>query len=216
MARPYDRMIGLIFAAAVVAACAPAPTPTPPLTAVVSTPTALPAAPTNPPPTVAPTAVPATPTSSPPSTTPTTAPTSLPPSATPTNTPPTETSAARRDSMKIRLKVEDKVITATLFDSKATQDFVSLLPLTLTLEDYAGTEKISNLPKKLSTEGAPSGSDPAVGDIAYYAPWGNLAIFHRDFGYSNGLVILGKIDSGVEALKAPGSVKVTIEPVSEP
>ena len=118
--------------------------------------------------------------------------------------------------MKIRLSVADTVITATLFDSKATQDFVSLLPLTLTLEDYAGTEKISNLPKKLSTEGAPAGSDPAVGDITYYAPWGNLAIFHRDFGYSNGLVILGKIDSGIEALSVPGSIRVTIEPVSEP
>jgi hypothetical protein len=108
------------------------------------------------------------------------------------------------------------MITATLLDSKATQDFVSLLPLTLTLEDYAGTEKISYLPKRLSTEGAPSGSDPSVGDITYYAPWGNLAIFHRDFGYSNGLAILGKIDSGIEAFKTPGSVKVTIEPVSEP
>jgi hypothetical protein len=81
----------------------------------------------------------------------------------------------------------------------------------LTLEDYAGTEKISNLPKRLSTEGAPSGSDPSVGDIAYYAPWGNLAIFYRDFGYSRGLVILGKIDSGMDAFKVPGSVRVTIE-----
>ncbi len=118
--------------------------------------------------------------------------------------------------MKIRLKAEDKVITATLIDSKTTQDFISLLPLTLTLEDYAGTEKISYLPRRLSTEGAPAGSDPAVGDIAYYAPWGNLAIFYRDFGYSSGLVILGKIDSGMEAFKAPGSAKVTVELVSEP
>ncbi len=113
--------------------------------------------------------------------------------------------------MKIRLKVEDKVIAATLIDSKTTQDFISLLPLTLTLEDYAGTEKISYLPRKLSTEGAPAGSDPSVGDIAYYAPWGNLAIFYRDAGYASGLVILGKIERGVEAFTAPGSVKVTIE-----
>ncbi len=113
--------------------------------------------------------------------------------------------------MKIRLKLEDTVITATLIDSKTTQDFISLLPLTLTLEDYAGTEKISDLPKRLSTEDAPSGSDPSVGDITYYAPWGNLAIFYRDFGYASGLVILGKIDSGIEAFNVPGSVRVTIE-----
>jgi len=120
-------------------------------------------------------------------------------------------SEAQGDSMKIRLKVGDTVLTATLIDSATTRDFISQLPLTLTLKDYAGTEKISDLPKRLSTESAPSGSDPSVGDITYYAPWGNLAIFYRDFGYSSGLVILGKIDSGIKALNVPGSVKVTIE-----
>ncbi|WP_375471136.1 cyclophilin-like fold protein [uncultured Nostoc sp.] len=113
--------------------------------------------------------------------------------------------------MKINIKAKDKVVTATLIDSKTTQDFISLLPLTLTLEDHARTEKVSDLPKKLSTEDAPPGSDPAVGDIAYYAPWGNLAIYYRDFEYSNGLAILGKIDGGIEALNVPGSVEVTIE-----
>lgn len=103
-------------------------------------------------------------------------------------------------TMKIRMDVEGTAITATLVDNVTSRDFVSLLPLSLTLTDYAGTEKISDLPRRLSTEGAPAGSDPSVGDIAYYAPWGNLAIFYRDFGYSSGLVQLGKIVSGVEAL----------------
>jgi len=118
---------------------------------------------------------------------------------------------AEDSGMKIRLTVGDKVLTATLIDSQTTRDFISLLPLTLTLKDYAGTEKISDLPKRLSTEGAPSGSDPSVGDVTYYAPWGNLAIFYRDFGYASGLVILGKIDSGLEAFKVAGPVKVTFE-----
>jgi hypothetical protein len=113
--------------------------------------------------------------------------------------------------MEIRLRVNAAEVMATLVDSATTRDFMALLPLTLTLEDYAGTEKISDLPQRLSTEGAPAGSDPSVGDITYYAPWGNLAIFYRDFGYANGLVILGKIDSGMEALNVAGSVEVTIE-----
>ena len=113
--------------------------------------------------------------------------------------------------MKIRIIVEDQEITATLNDSQAAQDFLAQLPLTVTLEDYSGTEKIYYLPKQLSTEGAPAGSDPSVGDITYYAPWGNLAIFYRDFGYSNGLVILGKIDGGMEAFSGSGPVNVTIE-----
>ena len=113
--------------------------------------------------------------------------------------------------MKIRLKIEDTELTTTLIDSKTTQDFISLLPLTLTLEDYGSTEKISYLPKRLSTDDAPAGIDPSVGDITYYAPWGNLAIFIRDFEYSSGLIPLGKIDGGIEALDVPGQVSVTIE-----
>ncbi|MEZ4380327.1 MAG: cyclophilin-like fold protein, partial [Nannocystaceae bacterium] len=80
------------------------------------------------------------------------------------------------------------------------RDLLALLPLTLHLRDYARTEKVSELPRRLSTEGAPAGVDPDVGDITYYAPWGNLAIFYRDFGYADGLVRVGRIDAGVDAL----------------
>lgn len=120
-------------------------------------------------------------------------------------------SAAQPGTMRIRFKINGKTVTATLADNATARDFISLLPVTLTFEDYAATEKIAYPPRKLSTTGSPAGSDPSVGDIAYYAPWGNLAIFYKDFGYSRGLVILGKIDSGMEALEVPGSVKVVIE-----
>jgi hypothetical protein len=104
-------------------------------------------------------------------------------------------------NQKITITVGGKVITGTLYDNATARDFISLLPLTLTLKDYSGTEKISDLPKKLSTKDVPGGSDPSVGDITYYAPWGNLAMFYKDFTYSSGLVKLGKIDSGMEILK---------------
>jgi hypothetical protein len=114
-------------------------------------------------------------------------------------------------TVKINIRMEERSIPATLNDSKAAQDFASLLPLSMTLEDYASTEKLSDLPKRLSTEGAPPGYDPSIGDISYYAPWGNLALFYRDAGYATGLVKLGKIDSGVEALRRSGSLRVSIE-----
>lgn len=116
-------------------------------------------------------------------------------------------------TMKIRLTIDGKAVEATLLDNATARDFLSLLPMTLTLEDYNSTEKIGYPPRKLSTVGAPAGSDPSVGDIAYYAPWGNLAIFYKDFGYSKGLVKLGRIDSGIEALGVRGSLKVTVEPL---
>jgi len=113
--------------------------------------------------------------------------------------------------MKIRLTINGKAINATLIDNATAKDFLTLLPMTLTLEDYAATEKISYLPRKLSTAGAPAGSDPSVGDVTYYAPWGNLAIFYRDFRYSTGLIQLGRIDSGIQALSVAGPLKATIE-----
>ena len=113
--------------------------------------------------------------------------------------------------MKIRLIVEGSPLTATLDDGAAARDCAALLPLELTLVDYASTEKIAYLPRKLTTVSEPAGSDPDVGDITYYAPWGNLALFYRAFGYSVGLVKLGRIDAGMEALQRPGSLRVTIE-----
>jgi hypothetical protein len=117
-----------------------------------------------------------------------------------------------KNTMKIRFLIDGKELaTATLMDNATARDFLALLPLTLALEDHAGTEKIAYLPRKLSTAGAPGGSDPSAGDIAYYAPWGNLAIFYKDFGYSRGLVLLGRIDTSIQAFGAAGAPKVTIE-----
>ncbi len=103
-------------------------------------------------------------------------------------------------AMKIKISAGNTVLTATMLDNATSRDFLSMMPLTLTLEDYARTEKVSDLPRKLTTQGAPSGSDPSVGDITLYAPWGNLAIFYKDFGYANGLIILGRIDSDIEKI----------------
>jgi len=126
-------------------------------------------------------------------------------------TPAREATDQQVSTMKIRIQIEGTTITATLADNATSRDFVSLLPLSVTLKDYAATEKIVDLPKRLSTEGAPAGAAPSIGDITYYAPWGNLAIFHKDFDYSKGLIKLGTIDSNVEALSQPGPIGATIE-----
>lgn len=118
-------------------------------------------------------------------------------------------------TLKIQLAVNGKTVIAILADNPTARDFHSLLPLTLTLDDYAATEKISYLPRKLSKDEAPAGIDPSVGDIAYYAPWGNLAIFYKDFGYSNGLIKLGAIESGLEALIVSRPMTVRIEPIDD-
>jgi hypothetical protein len=112
---------------------------------------------------------------------------------------------------RIQITIDGNKITGTLEDNPTSREFVSLLPLNLKLEDYSATEKISYLPKKLSSKDAPAGFDPDVGDITYYAPWGNLAIFYKDFGYSEKLIKLGRVTGGIEHLRFSGSKNAQVE-----
>ena len=118
-----------------------------------------------------------------------------------------------RETMNIRMTIASRIITARLEDNHSARDFFAMLPLTLPIEDYAETEKIAYLPRKLTTLHAPKGIDPGVGDLTYYAPWGNLAIFYRDFGYSTGLIKLGRIESGLSHLTTTSAASITIEAI---
>lgn len=118
-------------------------------------------------------------------------------------------------TMRIRITTTAQVFTAVLEDSETARDFASLLPIEVTLDDYNRTEKVADLPRRLSTAGAPDGADPVVGDIAYYAPWGNLAIYYRDFVWSRGLVRLGRLEGDASSLANVEAGKARIEIVPE-
>lgn len=113
--------------------------------------------------------------------------------------------------MDIQIVAGDTTLSATLNDRPAARDFADMLPLTLELSDFHSTEKVADLPGSLSIAGSPAGSEARAGDIAYYSPWGNLAIFYRDFEYSAGLVSLGHIEGPLDALTAsPDGPTITI------
>ena len=115
------------------------------------------------------------------------------------------------DAIRIKMTIGDKTVVAKLQDNASSRNLVARFPLTLTLADYANTEKIVQLPEKLSTQGAPAGFAASRGDVTYYAPWGNLAIFYKDFRYADGLVRLGVIETGLEDLTAlDGPVDITL------
>ncbi|MEU6379453.1 cyclophilin-like fold protein [Streptomyces sp. NPDC046909] len=124
------------------------------------------------------------------------------------------TPSDRNPSMNIRLTIDGHQIDATLNASAAARDFAALLPLTLNLSDFHQTERIADLPRRLSTSGAPDAAEARPGDLAYYAPWGNLALFYRGSGSSDkGLIILGHLNGGdTEHLAI--ATEVTIEAAS--
>lgn len=110
--------------------------------------------------------------------------------------------------IKIHVRVDDNVLSATLDDTAVARDFASLLPLDLKLSDYHGIEKVAALPRTLDTSHAPPSYTPAAGDITLYAPWGNLAIFYKPFRNAPGLVRLGAFDGPIGALVQDQDIQV--------
>lgn len=120
----------------------------------------------------------------------------------------------RAENNTICLTVGNTTAEAELYDNATARDLLSRLPLTLEFSDYNNTEKIAYLPnnERLDTSGAPASFDPSVGDVTVYAPWGNLAVFYRDFRLSSGLVPVGKLNGEAIELFASqnGNFTVTI------
>ena len=116
-------------------------------------------------------------------------------------------------AMRVRITVGGKSVVATLVNSEAARDFASLLPLTLWMNDLFRREKFAPLPRGISEQGTRT-HDYAVGTIGYWAPGPDVAIFYRQDGEripDPGLIVLGKVKAGIEALDVPGAIEVTIE-----
>ena len=116
-------------------------------------------------------------------------------------------------SMHVKITVGNRTITATMEDNAAAQDFLSRLPLEVTLNDYNNiTEKIFYPSPALTTTGVTRGCAPVPGDITIYVPWNNVAIFCKSGSQSNDLIKIGRIDGdGIDALNVPGNVAVKFE-----
>jgi len=97
-------------------------------------------------------------------------------------------------------------------DNPAVRDLLSMLPLTITVEEFAGREKISYLPRELRHRGSP-GSDPKNGDLIYFVPWGNLGFYYNaeGIGYSDDTIHLGTYDASLDQLeRLEGEVTVEV------
>lgn len=113
--------------------------------------------------------------------------------------------------MRLRFTFADQDFTATLEDNPSARDLFSMLPLDLTISDYSTNEKIAYLPRKLTEEGSGQFGNEAVGDLCYYAPWGNLAMFHGPYRWSRGLIRLGRLNEGPAPLLVRGEHPLRIE-----
>lgn len=116
--------------------------------------------------------------------------------------------------MKIQLTIGSSQAAAALHESQIAAEFASLLPVTVEMRDHLAREKAGQLPRALSAD-APHQYDYAVGDVSYWPPSHDLAIFYADDGQaipSPGLTPLGRIESGLDVIASAGRLfRLTIE-----
>lgn len=87
----------------------------------------------------------------------------------------------------------------------------SRLPVTLSFKDFSGMEKIAYFDKRLDEKGQKVGCHPLAGDLCVYQPWGNLSIFYVDFKDDSNLIPIGRLESGLDIVKAHDSFTATLE-----
>jgi hypothetical protein len=119
--------------------------------------------------------------------------------------------ASREPVMKVKLTFNNQSMTAILHDNPSARDLASLLPLDLMIDDYGNNEKVAYLPRKLTEEGSGPFDDAAPGDFGYFAPWGNLAMYHGRYRYSEGVIRLGRFKGSLEPLRMQGKFPLRIE-----
>lgn len=112
--------------------------------------------------------------------------------------------------VRIRITFNDLSITATLYDNPSARDLNSMLPLDLRIEDFGRNEKIAHLPRKLTEDGSGPFGNERPGDLCYFKPWGNLALFYADYKWDD-LIRLGRFDNSFDALLVRGEFPVRIE-----
>jgi hypothetical protein len=66
-------------------------------------------------------------------------------------------------------------------ENPAVRDFLSMLPLTLTLEEFAEREKIATSRANSRSVGRPVPT-PEDGDLICFVPWGNIGFYYNTAG----------------------------------
>lgn len=115
----------------------------------------------------------------------------------------------------LKITINNLEVEAILNNSEMSRDFISLLPLDLTMKDLFCREKFANLPKSLSKKGSPI-QNYEVGDVGYWAPGGDITIFYKQDGQKmkEGLYKIGEVKGDIAPFDTPGSVPVKVELVS--
>ena len=109
----------------------------------------------------------------------------------------------------VSLKINNEEYKLILYDNQTAKDFLSLMPLTITMNDLNANEKYHNLSKNLTTQSSRVGSIK-TGDFMLYGS-NCLVLFYESFSTSYSYTKIGYIEnaSGLKNTLGRGSVQIT-------
>ena len=109
---------------------------------------------------------------------------------------------------KIEIILGGRTYAAVLDDTAAARQFVSMLPLTLTMRELNGNEKYHYLANALPTD-AKSPSAIHAGDLMLFGT-DCLVLFYKDFPTSYRYTSLGRIEDAFGLADAAGNADVIV------
>jgi hypothetical protein len=114
-------------------------------------------------------------------------------------------------STQLKIKIGSKTFTATLLNNPTVTAFKSRLPMTISMSELNGNEKLYHFSECLPG----NASNPRTissGDLMIYGS-STLVLFYKSFSTSYSYTKLGRIDdaNGLAAAAGPGNVTVTFE-----
>ena len=123
---------------------------------------------------------------------------------------PEEENQENNETMKIKMTIGDRTLTATLLNNATTRAFVEKLPLTLHMLDLYSREMCYRFPEALpANEVSTRGYE--TGEIIYWTPGRSFVIMYAQNGERFAMQSMGRVDSGVEIFQQTGDVDVTFE-----
>ena len=118
-----------------------------------------------------------------------------------------ETNEKEQTVMKMNVQIGNQIFTATLEDNQAVEELVEMMkegPVTISMGDYSGFEKVGSLGRSLTTSNSQTTTD--AGDIVLYNG-NNIVMFYGSNSWS--YTRIGKIDDLTDWNKALGSGSIT-------
>lgn len=102
---------------------------------------------------------------------------------------------------KARLMVDGEEVVLLLYQNSAADALLERMPLELSFfEASEGELQTDQLEEPLSLGKEQPGYDPIAGEAVLYAKWENLVIFTEDMPYSEDVVPIGVVISGLDVI----------------